>query len=49
MVNQRHGVFGKSDPNFKPDPNLKHVYDKEKGVYRAVKVKPEPKQQPTGD
>lgn len=32
-----HGVTAKSDPNFKPDPNVKHVYDKKKGVYRLVK------------
>lgn len=37
MAHAKHGVTGQSDPNFKPDPNKEHVFDKKKGVYRLVK------------
>lgn len=29
-------VVGKPDPNFKPDPNVKQVWDAEKRVIRTV-------------
>ena len=40
MAHSKHGVNGASDPNFKPDPNARHVYDEKKGVWRLVIDKP---------
>ena len=36
MAHQKHGVVGQSDPDFKPDPNVKHKWDAKKGVFRLV-------------
>lgn len=41
MAHQNHGVVGIPDPNFKPDPNAKMVFDEKKGVFRKVVTKPE--------
>ena len=40
MAHQSHGVVGRSDPNFKPDPNEKMKWDAKKGVFRKVVTKP---------
>jgi hypothetical protein len=37
-VNSQHAVCGQPDPNFKPDPNAKMVWDSEKGVYRKTRI-----------
>jgi len=36
MAHSKHEVTAKSNPNFKPDPNARHVYDEKKGVFRLV-------------
>jgi hypothetical protein len=39
MPDKTHGVAGTPDPNFKPDPNLKKVWDDVKKVWRMVPIK----------
>lgn len=38
-MHQKHGVTGKSDPDFKPDPNAKMVFDPKKQVWRKITLK----------
>ena len=42
MAHQSHGVVGRSDPNFKPDPNTHMKWDEKKGVFRKVAKKENP-------
>ena len=39
MANKTHGVSGRSDPNFRPDPNESFEWDEKKQVYRKVEGK----------
>ena len=35
--NNNASVVGVPDPNFKPDPRERQVYDEDKGVFRTVR------------